>query len=205
MLTATRELRRSFQICAPNVTTRSLCPRHWEDVFQFFPCTLEPSELPPLPLFCLSLKVLLSEFHFQAHHVTPESLALCPASRNHKEKLGGKTSLDGLLPAASLPWAPSFLCLLVMAPSQAAADLTNLFGMVHSTIFDLSSPGSCTLNTAIWGRPVNEEVAESTLAEKDPEGLLASHHMHNGVRELETSWQAFHFPSSFVSTRRMSF
>lgn len=96
-----------------------------------------------------------------------------------------------------------------MASNQTAADLTNLFGTVYSTI---STPTAwraarmhheqcriCTLNTDIWGRSTNEGAAESTLGGEDGEGLLAAYHMHSAGRQLGEqgmpNWPAFHFPA----------
>lgn len=81
-----------------------------------------------------------------------------------------------------------------MASNQTAADLTNLFGTVYSTISTPTAWGAarthreryriCTLNTDIWGRSANEGAAENTLAGEDGEGLLAAYHTRGAGREL---------------------
>ena len=159
-----RELRLSFPICAPNVTTRSLLPKPWEDVFQFFPCTLEPRKLQPLPLFCLLPKSCCLNFTFKptTEHQRAWHRAQHPETTKRNAVVIPAWMNSSLQPHC--PPVPSFLLPPCHRTKSSCGELDKSIWHGSLSYFNLSGPGSCTLNTAIWGRPVNEQAAESIFA-----------------------------------------
>lgn len=121
----------------------------------------------------LCSQVLLSELCFQAHHLAL-SLARRPPASGYKEKLSGSGRHTRQRRSLSPPLPPTSLLsrLPFMASNRTAADLTNLFGTVHSTtstridrraVLTLHERcGMCASNTDIWERgPLMKEQQRS--------------------------------------------
>lgn len=132
----------------------------------------------------LCSQVLLSEFCFQAYHLAPVSLAQCPPPSSYKERLSVVPGIGKAFPP--LPQVPSSPRLPFMALNQTAADLTNLFGMVHSTISTRTAQraglthhercGICTLNTDIWEIDLLMKESREQLLGRAGQVPPASHH-----------------------------
>lgn len=163
----------------------------------------------------LCSQVLLSELCFQAHHLAL-SLARRPPASGYKEKLSGSGRHTRQRRSLSPPLPPTSLLsrLPFMASNRTAADLTNLFGTVHSTtstridrraVLTLHERcGMCASNTDIWERgPLMKEQQRSPPPPRGAAGQVSlfARRTRSGARErgegATPNWQAFHSPASF--------
>lgn len=160
----------------------------------------------------LCSQVLLSELCFQAHHLAPVSLARRPPASGYKEKLSGckRHRRHGPSLSPQLPPAPLLGRLPFVASNQTAADLTNLFGTVHSTTSTRTDQraaltlhercGICTSNTDIWERDLLMQEPSTHPPGRTGRSPLSPTTPRSGARErgegAMPNWQAFHPPAS---------